>query len=191
MVTGADAMVNGVLTGVILKQCSLAHWWMMAWLLDLWWMMAWIPGSLDHWWMMLTVPCWYCACARYCDIPSFPAELISRPVFHHDCPCLCRFSFPYVPLTLEVADCLDVDACNLKSLSIMCVTWLLLCVLQRSLEWWHSFYFFIFHCIDIVILLFSYCCLCAIGFSIISSYCNACLGIRSNLKETFYSIITV
>jgi len=37
MVTGADAMVNGVLTGVILKQCSLAQWWMMAWL--------WISGG--------------------------------------------------------------------------------------------------------------------------------------------------
>jgi len=49
MVTGADAMVNGVLTGVILKQYSLAHWWMMAWLLDIWWMMTWISGSLDHW----------------------------------------------------------------------------------------------------------------------------------------------
>jgi len=49
MVTVADAMVNGVLTGVILKQYSLPHWWMMAWLLDLWWMMAWISGSLDNW----------------------------------------------------------------------------------------------------------------------------------------------
>ena len=49
MVTGDGAMVNGVLTGVIFKQWSLAHWWMMAWItgslvddgLDVW-----ITGSL-------------------------------------------------------------------------------------------------------------------------------------------------
>jgi len=37
--------------------------------LDHWWMMAWMSGSLDNWWMMFALPCWYCACARYCDIP--------------------------------------------------------------------------------------------------------------------------
>jgi len=177
MVPGVDAMVNGVLTGVLLKQCSLANWWMMAW----------TSGSLDHWWMMLTVPCWYCACARYCDIPSFPAKLISSSVFPH--ACLCRVFFPYGPLTLEVADCLDIDACNLKSFSIMCSTWLLLFVLQRYLEWWLSFNFSLqWFRKDIVIffLLFSYCCLCAIWIRIILSYCNACLGICSNLKVTFY-----
>jgi len=49
VITGADAMSNGVFSGALLKQYSLAFWWMMASLLDLWWMMAWIPGSLDHW----------------------------------------------------------------------------------------------------------------------------------------------
>jgi len=91
VITGADAMCNGVLSGALLKQCSLASWWMMAW----------TSGSLDHWWMMFTVPCWCCACARYCDIPSLPVTLIICPVFHPDC--LCRFSYPYVLLTLEVA----------------------------------------------------------------------------------------
>jgi len=32
MVTGDDAMVNGVLSGGKLKQWSLDNWWMMAWI---------------------------------------------------------------------------------------------------------------------------------------------------------------
>jgi len=133
MVTGADAMVNGVFTGVILKQCSLAHWWMMAW----------IPGSLDHWWMLLTVPCWCCACAKNCDIPSFPPELISRPVFHHDC--LCRFPFPTFSWHLKLRTVL-ISLRVFKSFRL-CVPLDFCFMLQHTsviLKWWHSFYFYCF-----------------------------------------------
>ena len=48
MVTGDDAMViamvNGVLTGVELKQWSLAHWWMMAWITG-----SLVDDGLDVW----------------------------------------------------------------------------------------------------------------------------------------------
>jgi len=121
--------IQAMVTGVELKQWSMDHWWMMAW----------ITGSLvDDARIALLV---LCLCQILWHSSSFPAELISRSVFHHDCLCLCRLPFPYVPLTLEVADCLDIDACNLKAFSIRRSNWLLLTLLQRSLEWWLSFNF--------------------------------------------------
>jgi len=106
--------------------------------LDLWWMMAWIPGSLDHWWMLLTVPCWCCACAKNCDIPSFPAELISRPVFHHDC--LCRSPFPTFSWHLKLRTVL-ISLRVFKSFRL-CVPLDFYFMLQHTsviLKWWHSF----------------------------------------------------
>ena len=120
-----------------------------------------VDSNCDHWWMMLTVPCWCCACAKNCDIPSLPAELISCPVFHHDCLCLCRLPFTYVPLTLEVADCLDIVACYTKSFRL-CVPLDFYFKLQDTsiiLKWWHSFYFFFFTALTMsfIFLLLSVC----------------------------------
>jgi len=136
---------------------------------------------------MFAMPCWYCACSRNCNIPLvFLQNWSLVQSFTMTVFVFCRLPFPTFHWHLKLRDCLDVDACNLKSFSIMRSIWLLLVVLQRNLEWWHSFNFSLrWQC-----LLFSYCCSGAIWISIILSYCNACLGICSNLKVTFYTDIT-